>query len=174
MSDQETHDKQEKLIHAYEQMLERSKAFLSEAGHAVTPKLQKALEAATETISEVGELSREEAERIGDYLKRDIHDAAEYLAEHGGEYRDWFRFDVEQVEDRILDSLALLVDKTKVELADLKERAERLGEWHTGEITGPGTLVCTSCGEELHFKKTGHIPPCPKCHGTIYNRSWGE
>lgn len=161
---------QDKLIHAYERMLERSKAFLTDAGHAVAPKLQKALDVATETASEVGELTREEAERIALYLKRDLDDAADYLAEHGGELKDWLRFDVEQVEDRILESLSLLVDQTKVELSDLAERAQRFGEWHTGEITGPGTLVCKACGELLHFQKAGHIPPCPKCHASVYRR----
>lgn len=163
-------DKQEKFTQAYERMLERSKAFLTDASHAVVPGLQKAMQAAKETAAEVGELTREEAERIGTYLKRDIDDAAEYLAEHGGELKDWLRFDVEQVESRVVDALSLLVDQTKVELTDLAQRAEHLGEWHTGEITGPGTLECDNCGEELHFKQAGHIPPCPKCRATVYRR----
>jgi len=74
------------------------------------------------------------------------------------------------VEGRIADALSLLVDKTKLELAELAERAQTFGEWHTGEVTGPGTLVCKSCGEELHYEKPGHIPPCPKCRGTSYRR----
>lgn len=163
-------DKQEKFTQAYERMLERTKTFISDAGHAVVPKLQKAIEAAADTASEVGELTREEAEKIGTYLRRDLHDAADYLAEHGGELKDWLRFDTELLEDRALDALSLLVDKTKVELQDLAQRAEYFGEWHTGEITGPGTLVCDNCGEELHFKKAGHIPPCPKCRATVYRR----
>jgi NADH pyrophosphatase NudC (nudix superfamily) len=156
----------DRFTQAYERMLDRSKEVLSEAGHT----MQKAVQAAMETASELGELTREEAERIGTYLKRDLHDAAEYLAENGGELRDWLRFDVEQVEDRILESLSLLVDQTKVDLNDLAQQAEAFGEWHTGEVTGPGTLVCDACGEELHFKQAGHIPPCPKCRGTVYKR----
>lgn len=161
---------EEKFSHAYERLLQRSKAFFEEASHTVTPRLQKALQSASETASELGELTREEAELISTYLQRDVHDAADYLAEHGGELKDWLRFDAELVEDRILDALSLLVDKTKVELSDLAQRAEVLGEWHTGEISGPGTLVCDACGEELHFKQAGHIPPCPKCHATVYHR----
>lgn len=161
----------EKQVRAYERMLERAKQFLTETGDEVTPKLQDALQAAKEKASELGELSAEEAEKIGDYLRRDLQDAAEFLAEDRGELRDWLRFDVQQVEDRIADALSLLVDQTKVELAQLAERAQTLGEWHTGEVTGPGTLICKSCGEALHFEKTGHIPPCPKCRGTTYRRS---
>ncbi|MDH5595020.1 MAG: zinc ribbon-containing protein, partial [Gammaproteobacteria bacterium] len=44
------------------------------------------------------------------------------------------------------------------------------GEWHTGEVVGVGTLRCKACGELLHFHATGHIPPCPKCQKTVFNR----
>ena len=163
-------DQNNKHESAYERMLENTKTFLNETSKDLTPKLQQALDAAIEKASEVGELTREEAEKIGNYLKRDVYDAAKFLAEDRGELRDWLRFDVEQVERRILDSLSLLVDTTKVDLAEFAEQANRFGEWHTGEITGPGTLVCEACGEELHFHKAGHIPPCPKCKETKYRR----
>ncbi len=42
--------------------------------------------------------------------------------------------------------------------------------YHAGEITGPGTLVCTARGGELHLPQSGHIPPCPKCHGLYFKR----
>jgi len=161
----------EKQVRAYERMLERAKQFLTETGREVTPKLQEALNAAKEKASQLGELSAEEAEKIADYLKRDLHAAAEFLAEDRGELRDWLRFDIQQMESRIAGALALLVDRTKIELAELEQRAQRTGEWHTGEITGPGTLICNNCGEELHYEKPGHIPPCPKCRGTVYRRS---
>ena len=58
-------------------------------------------------------------------------------------------------------------------LDDPKANAEQAREasfYHTGEVTGPGTLVCAECGKELHFHKAGHIPPCPGCRGTRYRR----
>jgi len=160
----------EKHVHAYERMLERTREFLSEAGEELKPKLQHALDAAVEKTTELGELTREEAEKIAEYLKRDLQSASEYLAsDEAKELKDWLHMDLDLIEARILDALSLLVDPTKVELALLAEQAQ-LAEWHTGEITGPGTLVCTHCGEELHFRKPGHIPPCPKCKGTVFRR----
>ncbi len=156
----------EKLTEAYNRMLERTRSGVQEAGKG----LQHALDAAMEKASELGELSREEAERVGEYVKRDLHDAAEYVSESGSELRDWLRFDVEVVENAVLDLFATMVDHTRDELTKLELRANALGEWHTGEITGIGTLQCKSCGEKLHFHKTGHIPPCPKCHSTAYRR----
>ena len=161
----------EKFVHAYEQMLERTKSLLSEAGHEIAPKVDHAVDIAKEKATELGELSLGEAEKIGDYLKRDLRDAAEFIADDNNDLRNWLRFDIGLVEDRIIDALSLLVDQTKVDLADFAEQARRFGEWHTGEITGPGTLVCKECGEVLQFHKTGHIPPCPKCHATAYRRA---
>ena len=137
----------------------------------MAPKLQQGLDAAREKATELGELSLEEAEKIGNYLKRDVYDAAKYLAsDKADELKDWLRFDIQLVEERMAESFSLLVDKTTVELKQLADRAREVGEWHTGEITGPGALICKKCGEEIHFHKTGHIPPCPKCHATAYRR----
>jgi hypothetical protein len=161
---------EDKQVTAYERMLERTKHFLADMGEGLAPKFEQGLSAAKEKATELGELSLEEAEKIGNYLRRDLYDAAKFLAEDRGELKDWLRLDVELVEERILEQLSHLVDETKVDLAALAEQAQREGEWHTGEVTGPGTLVCDSCGEILHFHKTGHIPPCPKCKATVYHR----
>jgi len=52
----------------------------------------------------------------------------------------------------------------------MKQDAERPYIYRTGEMTGPGTLVCDKCEEHLHFHKVGHIPPCPKCHAVNFHR----
>jgi len=158
-------------VHAYEKMLERARDFMAEARDEMAPKLQLGLDAARERATELGELSLEEAEKIGNYLKRDVYDAAKFLAsDRADELKDWLRFDVQLIEDRLAESFALLVDKTTIELNQLADRAREVGEWHTGEITGPGTLICKKCQENIHFHIAGHIPPCPKCHATIYRR----
>jgi excinuclease UvrABC nuclease subunit len=155
---------------AYERMIQRAKEFLTGAEKEYTPKLQQALDEAKEKTAELGELSREEAEKVSDYLKRDLQDAGQYLAsDEAQELRDWLRFDTQLLEERALDALSLLVDQAKVDFQAFNEQAQNL-PWKTGEVTGPGTLVCSECGEELHFKKAGHIPPCPKCAGTTYQR----
>jgi hypothetical protein len=155
-----------KLTVAYNLMLERARETMAAAGKG----LRHGVDAAMEKATELGELSREEAEEVSEYVLRDLHDAAEFVSESGSELRDWLRFDLEVVEQSLADMFAQMVDHTKVELANLEQRATTLGEWHTGEIVGIGTLECKGCGEQLHFHHTGHIPPCPKCHGTKYKR----
>lgn len=160
----------QKLIHAYNNMLERVKVALEQAGVDAGPAVKKAIDNAEEKASELGELSREEAGKVAAYLQRDIHDAAEYLANEGSELAAWARFDLEQVESRILDTFLSVADRTTLELKAFEQESQQPPEWHTGEITSIGTLVCASCGKTLHFHETGHIPPCPACHHTVFTR----
>ena len=154
---------------AYRRMMQRAATKLREAAGAVGPSLQELLHSAVEGAVALKELTREEAEQISYFVKRDLQDAAAHLKESGKELSDWLRFDIELVEDRVLEALAPLVDHTRVELDRLAMEAELRG-WHTGEVTGPGTLFCDACGEALHFHNPGHIPPCPKCKATVFHR----
>ena len=170
MSSNDQQDPFDRLVAAYEKMLERVDDTFEKAQETTLPALKKNIEHAREKAVELGELTREEAEKIAGYLERDMKDAGEFLAETGEEFRDWFRFDMGLIEDRLLEMFASVADQTRLELEKLAEQARQASTYHTGEITGPGTLVCSGCGKELHFKKTGHIPPCAKCHGTEYKR----
>ncbi|MEE9356808.1 zinc ribbon-containing protein [Candidatus Vondammii sp. HM_W22] len=160
----------DRLVNAYERMLEHVDSMLDKAEKNTLPNIKKSIDAAREKAVELNELTREEAEKVAAYLERDMKDAAHFLSETGDEFRAWFKFDVQLVEARVLEMLANVADRTRLELDRLAERAREGVLYHTGEITGPGTLVCTQCGKELHFHKTGHIPPCPKCHATEYRR----
>ena len=165
---------QEKLINAYNAMLAHLKEYWHEAEEKTLPPLKEGLEKAAEKASELGELTREESEKVGGYVKKDLEQAANYLSDNGKQLKDWLKFDLEFAESKFAEMFANLADKTRVELDALAEQARQVGEWHTGEVTGIGTLECKQCGEKLHFEKTGHIPPCPKCRATVFKKSYGE
>ena len=71
----------------------------------------------------------------------------------------------------MLDAFSQVADKTGIQLGQLAEQAKRAQEYHTGELTRLGTLACRECDTLLHFTKTSRIPPCPKCHKTIFVRT---
>lgn len=166
MNEQHPEGLTEKLTGAYNRMLERTREAMDKAGKGVREGVDTAMEKATE----LGELTREEAELVSIYVMRDLEDAAGFVGKEGQELRDWLKFDLDLVENSLLDIFAQMVDHTSDELIRLEIRASAFGEWKSGEVAGIGTLQCKSCGELLHFHKTGHIPPCPKCHGTTYRR----
>ena len=155
----------------YNRLLAQVRKLLHEVGEEARPTLDWLIREARERLGIVEELGREEAEKIGDYLKRDLQDAAEYLASpEANELGEWLKMDLELIEQEALELFASVADQTKLELLALQERARLASEYHTGEITGIGTLFCNQCGKSLHFGKTGHIPPCPKCGHTQFHR----
>jgi hypothetical protein len=132
--------------------------------------MHKFIDAAGEKAVELEEVSREDAEKLAAYLKRDLNDASSYLSETGREWGDWLGFETTLLEAGFLELLSEAADPTTLELLKLKQDAELASIYRTGEITGPGTLACDKCGEKLHFHKAGKIPPCPKCHATVLHR----
>ncbi len=164
MSEQEEERFDKHLVEAYDRMLDHVKEAFTEKG------MWRAIDSAAEKTSELMELSREESERVSDYLRRDLHDAAEFIADGSRELGDWLRFDTQVIERGLFDAFSRAVDQTRVELEEFKERNQALAEWHTGEVASIGTLECKACGAHIHFHKTGHIPPCPKCASTHFRR----
>ncbi len=131
-------------------MLERLHKAVEHAEHKTLPSIEEQLKQAKEKAIELGELSRDEADKVADYLRRDLDDVSLYLQE--GEW------------------LNLVADKTKLEWDKIKLRAVKSQLYHSGEIIGAGSIECIACEQTLNFKKTGHIPPCPKCHKTEFKR----
>lgn len=162
---------EKKLVAAYDKMLERVHTLLDDAEEQALPALQRNIDKAKHRAVELRELTSEEAEKVAAYVKRDLHEAAEYLENTGKELSSWFSFDLHLVEERMLDLFSRAADKTRLEINRLATQAKRSQEYHTGEIAAIGTLICTDCGCEMNFKKTSRIPPCPKCHKTVFKRA---
>lgn len=160
----------ERLARGYDRIMQRARELLG-GEKGPLPSVHELVERAKQTTVDLGELTRDEAERIGIWLKRDLHDAAQHLRETRSDLRDWLRFDIELVEDRLREHLEVMVDHTRQELDRLATEARAAGEVHTGQVTAPGTLFCQGCGAGMTLKATGHVPPCPKCHGTVFSRA---
>lgn len=159
----------EKHIRAYKHMLERVKDLLDTKGGG-GKGLAQSIEAAKRAAVQDGELTHDEAEAVGRFVKRDLREAGRHLATTGEELRTWLGIDLQLMEDWLLDMFAQAADKTKLEWMQLEQNAREASLYHTGEITGPGTLTCSACGEVVHFHDVGHIPPCPRCRETVFTR----
>lgn len=164
---------EEKLIAAYDRMMTRVHDFLDTAESKALPTLKQRIELARQRAVELREITSDEADKIAAYVERDLHDAAEYLQRSGQEFSTWLQFDLQQVEKRMFELFATVADRTRVELDKLAAQARSAQQYHTGEITGIGTLYCVDCNTQMHFRKTGRIPPCPKCHHTTFKRRPG-
>ncbi len=155
---------------AYEKMYERAANDFHQLEEKTESAFHKLVDNAKLKAVELGEVTEQEAEKLAEWLKRDVADTAKYLSETGNEIQGWLGYESTLLESAVLDLMFRTADKTTLELLELKEKAVHPASYHTGEVTGPGTLVCGKCEEKLHFYKAGKIPPCPKCHGTSYHR----
>lgn len=162
-----------RLIAAYERMMERVHSGLAELEQVeadALPELRRRIDEAAELSVRLGELTREEAELIGAYVRRDVEDAGHYLAETGHELKDWLRFDLELVEDRMLEWFGTAADHTRLAFLQFSDELERASHYRAGEITGPGTLRCDACGAEVALHGTSVILPCVACGGESFKR----
>ncbi len=161
----------DQLTTAYERMLARVHEAFEYAEEATLPRFRHVLGEVRDKTIELGELTREEADRVAAYLERDIEDAANYLVRTGEDLRQWWRFDLEQVEDRLLDMFTGVADQTRVQWQQLAEQAWVASHYRAGEISGPGSLLCTECGAEIEFHQPSEIPLCPKCGASLFERA---
>lgn len=159
------HDPTGALDEAYGVLLEKA---LRKAHHSGATLHQTIGEIRGDTPALL-KLKEEDAVKLGGYVKRDLIDAARYQDQTGKALQDWLGFDLALIKHDFLEMFSAAADKTTTELLLLKLQAEN-AEYHTGELTGLGTLVCDQCGGKLHFHKPGHIPPCPKCNSTNFHR----
>lgn len=157
-----------KFIQAYNNMIKHLHDALSDTSKTIS----HGLDVAKEKTSELGGLSQEEINKVSDYVKRDVENAAHNLTDDSADsLSEWLKFDIELLENFALDAFLDVADKTRIELAKLQQNAMEASLYHSGEITGPGTLTCTKCGKQLIFKTTSEIPQCPECGNKTFQRS---
>jgi hypothetical protein len=156
-----------KLIAAYADFMKHLHETMEDSLHSFAD----ALEISKEKTSQTSDLTEDELDKLAGYVKRDIEQAAHGLSaeEDKDSLSEWFKFDIELIENFTLDAFLSVADKTRIELAKLEKMAEA-HTYHSGDITGPGTFVCDECDKEIAFKTTSEIPECPACHATTFIR----
>jgi Zinc-ribbon containing domain len=156
-----------KLVTAYTDLMEHLYIAMDNSLHS----LADAWDIAKTKLGKAGELTHEEISIISDALKRDIESAAHGLPGHQdtNSLSEWFKFDIDLIENFTLDAFLSLADKTRIELAKLGEEAKH-HSYQSGEITLPGTFTCDQCGKEIAFKQPSQIPECPACQCKTFTR----
>jgi rubrerythrin len=156
-----------KLINAYTELMEHIYEAMDDTLHSFA----EALEISKEKIRKVSDLTNEELDKVSGFVKRDVEQAAHGLSskEDSDSLSEWFKFDIELLENFALDAFLSIADKTRVELAKLQELA-KTHVYHSGDITMPGTFICDECGKEIAFKSASEIPECPACHAKTFIR----
>lgn len=153
------------LISAYNQMMKEMRDAFEQSPPS-DMSLQKALDLAKQQAVHLGKVTAEEAHEIGEYIKRDVNDAAEYMMDSSAEFYDWLMLDIEIIEHKVMELFLSVADHTRIELEQFKLPAtapEQIPVYKSGEITGPGTLICENCGQTKPFLSSDEITDCSEC-----------
>jgi hypothetical protein len=159
------HDPIDALGEAYELLLEKALQKAHQSGALV----HHMIEESRGDITALHKFSDDVVIKLEEYLKRDLFDAAQYLEKTEKELKYWLDFDVALIKGEFWNQFTEAVGHTRIALNQLKKLSKN-NEYLSGELIGIGTLVCSQCGEKLHFHKPTHIPPCAKCGGTHFHR----
>jgi Zinc-ribbon containing domain len=156
-----------KFVTAYTDLMEQLYLAMDNTLHSMAD----ALDIAKDKLNKAGSLTLEEIDIISDALQRDMESAAHGIPEHKDKntLSQWFKFDIDLIENFALDAFLSLADKTRIELAKLGEQA-KIHSYQNGDVTLPGTFVCSQCSKEIAFKAPSQIPECPDCQGKFFRR----
>jgi hypothetical protein len=175
------------LITAYNQMMEEMRNAFEHASPE-DMSLQKALDLAKHQVVHLDKVTAEEANEIGEYIKRDINDAAEYMMDASSEFYDWLMLDIEVIERKVMELFLSVADHTRVELEQFRPVMQHVDQtkhdlsvndrssiYRSGEITGPGCLICECCGKARAFFSSDVITDCGGCgHHRFIRRQQGN
>ena len=154
---------EEPEVSYYDKLAERTAELLEEGRKT----LDEALKKAKEELSKAGEFTSEQADRAAEWVMRDVRQSAEMAARAVRQAVEPHR-----VAAGAQSLLARILTGTADTLNDLAQKAEQGLEFKTGEVTSAGSLTCKDCGAEMHMKQTARIPPCAKCHETVFRKSY--
>jgi len=126
-----------------------------------------AMEKARQQLTAAGAFSEVQGKNLKAFLERDLSQMATAMRDEAKE-----KLNPSRVSAGAMASLSSLLNLAGSALSSVAEKTQQAISCRSGEVTSAGTLTCVACEHELHFKKTGRVPPCPKCHATQFRKSY--
>lgn len=163
-------EEKEKLERQYDKLADKFNELYLSGRERGREAMAVALEKAREQLTVLGELSAEQGEVLKRFLARDLEQT---IADaHRLEEEAKVVLSPARLGAGALSSLASVLELTGNALQSLSSKARESLTYRTGEMTSAGTLTCQACSQKVQLKKTGHVPPCPKCNGTLFHKSY--
>ena len=151
----------------YDALAARAKEIFESGAERTSEFAQAAIETAREQLTAAGTFTEEQGQRLKTFLEHDISRMAASVRHEAKTRLDPARLGV-----GALASLTSVMKAAGSAISELAEKAGKPLNCRSGEITSAGTLTCKNCGHEMHFRKTGRIPPCANCQHTEFTKSY--
>lgn len=168
MSEKDNTEKE--WLRQYDALAARFNKVFQDAEAHSREAMKAALDKAKDELIAAKEFSAERGEQLRAYLAQDMEQVLEAARRLGEAAKQ--KLDPKRLEAGALASLAAVLERAGKAMLELGQKAKEPITCKTGGITSAGTLTCQACGEQIHFEKTGRIPPCPKCKGTVFTKSY--
>ncbi|MDQ6988827.1 MAG: isocitrate/isopropylmalate family dehydrogenase [Mariprofundaceae bacterium] len=126
-----------------------------------------ALEKARTQLTIAGRFTEEKGHKLKKFIENDFAHVAQDMKVGAKE-----KLNPSRLGTGILASMSKLLHVTGVALSKVADKADGALACKSGEITSAGSLQCNACAYAMNFKKTGRIPPCPKCHKTEFTKGY--
>lgn len=159
-----------KLVQQYDMLASKFNELYLSGKERGRESMSVALEKAHDQLIALEGFSAEQGKELKRYLARDLDQTISDAQKLGEEAKE--RLHPARLGAGALSSLVSMLELTGNALLSLGEKTKGKLSYKTGEITSAGTLTCQACGQKVQLKKTGHVPPCPKCNSTQFNKGY--
>ncbi len=171
MSEKSPSSLTEKTVTAYNRMVERVEKAIADLENSTWETVKREIDEAVTFEQELAELTREEVDLLGAYVRRDLESLTRFMSANRSEIAEWLKMDLALVEKRIKDSLMSIADKTLVEQVELDHKTHHdAGAYVKGEVASPGMLKCSDCGYMMCLTETTVIQACHDCGNGYFQR----
>jgi isocitrate dehydrogenase len=164
------HQDKDKLAQQYDMLAGKFKELYLAGKERGRESMSTALDKAHQQLTALGEFSATQGDELKRYLARDLDLTIASAQQLGEEAKE--RLNPSRLGAGAVSSLVSVLELTGKALHSLSVKAKESLTYKTGEITSAGTLTCQTCGQKVHITKTGHVPPCPKCNGTRFDKGY--
>lgn len=166
MTEKQQDSNENQDVGLYEKLVQRAEKLLASG----RKNFDEAMKKASEEVASAGDYTREQVDKVTQFVKRDLKHTSEHATKAGHFFKEAVSPD--RIAAGAQSVFARILSASAETLSEWAAKSQQNVEFKTGEITSAGTLTCKSCGEEIYMKKTGRIPPCPNCYHPHFRKSY--
>lgn len=170
MDEERKPEDEKKEVGLYEKLASRSKELIEGTKEKTSGTIDTAIEKAKEEMVVAGDFSREQGEKLKAFLKRDLQATQRGVKMAGQAAKE--ALEPHRLAAGLQGTLATILEVVGEKFEEWGAKLESNLDYKTGELSTPGSLTCKKCGNTIKLHDTGHIPPCPKCRGVEFHKSY--
>ena len=157
-----------KLKDGYERFTQKVASELRERGKVGKKQWEEALKTAKDFVQKSKpELKREDLEKLGDGIKKDVRAALRTIKSRGDDFTKSEAFLT--ARDKGAEFLLKIAHAVKDAAESVETNLGEVLKYKKGDVVGGGQLVCNGCKETVTVE-SGPLAACPKCGNEEFKR----